>query len=142
MLEQLTTQNNFRAKIESIIASGNAHGYRLILHNALRTKEHQAALVKKGHSKTMNSKHLPGPDGKARAADVVDARYLWGAPRHVWVMIGRLALTQGCKWGGLWGLPFAMRRKFEAYLLDRSKPFDPKEWRGKIGWDPAHIETR
>lgn len=140
--EQLTEDGNFRAKVEAIVASGNAHGYPLIVHNALRTVDQQKALVAKGHSKTMRSKHLPGKDGKARAADVVDARFLWGAPRHVWVMIGRLALTQGCAWGGLWGLPYAMRKKFEAFLLDRSKPFDPKAWRGKVGWDPAHIEQK
>jgi hypothetical protein len=141
-LANITTRGNFRAKIESIVASGNAHGYRLVVHNSLRTIEQQKALVAKGHSKTMRSKHLPGPDGLARAADVVDARYLWGAPRHVWVMIGRLALTQGCEWGGLWGLPLPMRRKLAAFLLDRTTPFDPKAWRGKIGWDPAHIEMK
>ena len=142
MIEQLTTRGNFRNKIESIVSSGNAHGYRLTVHNALRTIDQQKALVAKGHSKTMRSNHLPGPDGLARAADVVDARFMWGAPRHVWVMIGRLALTQGCDWGGLWGLPLAMRRKLAAFLLDRSVPFDPKAWRGKIGWDPAHIEMK
>lgn len=141
LTNETTERGNFRAKVRAIVENGNAHGLRLYVHNALRTKEEQKALVQKGHSKTMNSKHLPGSDGLARAVDVVDARYLWGAPRHVWVMIGRLALTQGCNWGGLWGLPLAMRRKFEAYLLDRSKPFDAKEWRGKIGWDPAHIEA-
>jgi len=141
-IEELTEAGNFRAKVAAIVEGGNGHGYRLFVHNALRTKEEQEALVAKGYSKTMRSKHLAGADGLARAADVVDARYLWGAPKHVWVMVGRLALTYGCEWGGLWGLPYAMRRKFEAFLLDRSVPFDPKAWRGKIGWDPAHVEVR
>ena len=139
---QITETGNFRNKIRAVLDIANARGYRLIVHNALRTAEQQKELVAKGRSKTMNSKHLPGKDGLARAADVVDARYLWGAPRHVWVMIGRLALTQGCEWGGLWGLPRKMRLEFQRFLLDRSRPFDPKEWRGKIGWDPAHIETK
>ncbi len=141
-LAEITECGNFRAKVQAVVASGNASGYRLIVHNALRTREQQEQLVSKGHSKTMRSKHLPGPDGLARAADIVDARFLWGAPRHVWVMIGRLALTQGCKWGGLYGLPRAMRKKLEAFLLDRTRPFDPNEWRGKIGWDPAHIQMK
>ena len=141
-LAEITTRGNFREKIQAIVQSGNSHGYRLTVHNALRTREQQAALVAKGFSKTNNSRHLPGPDGLARAADVVDARFMWGAPRHVWVMVGRLALTQGCKWGGLYGLPRSMRKQLEAFLLDRSRPFDPKAWRGKIGWDPAHIEMK
>jgi hypothetical protein len=139
---ELTEKANFRAKVRAILANGEAHGYRLFVHNALRTSEQQKELVKKGHSKTLRSKHLAGSDGLARAADVVDKRYLWGPPRHVWVMIGRLALTQGCEWGGLWGLPRGVRKKFEAFLRDRSRPFDPKAWRGAIGWDPAHIETK
>jgi hypothetical protein len=139
---ELTNRNNFREKVKAIVANGNALGYPLFVHNALRTAEQQREKVAQGFSKTVRSKHLPGPDGLSRAADVVDKRYLWGAPRHVWVMIGRLALTQGCEWGGLWGLPPAMRRKLRDHLLDRSKPFDPRAWRGKIGWDPAHIETK
>ena len=139
---ELTQVGNFRGKVESVVEIGNGHGYRLIVHNALRTKEQQKALVAKGFSKTMRSKHLPGSDGLARAADVVDARYLWGPPKHVWVMIGRLAMVKGLGWGGLWGLPLKMRHEFEAFLLDRSKQFDPKDWRGKIGWDPAHIEQK
>ena len=68
MLNQITERGNFRAKIKSIVDSGNAHGYRFIVHNALRTTEQQKALVAMGHSKTMRSNHLPGPDGLARYA--------------------------------------------------------------------------
>ena len=141
-LGELTDRGNFRAKVEAIVRNGRGRGYRLTVHNALRSIEQQKVLVAKGYSKTMRSMHLPGPDGLARAADVVDARFMWGAPKHVWVMIGRLALTQGCDWGGLWGLPLGMRAKFRAFLLDRGRPFDPNEWRGKVGWDPAHVQAK
>ena len=141
-LLEITERGNFRNKVREIIDTANARGYSLTVHNALRTVAQQRELVAHGFSKTMRSMHLPGGDGLARAADVVDSRFLWGAPRYVWVMIGRLALTQGCDWGGLWGLPLVMRKQFERYLLDRSRPFDPKEWRGKIGWDPAHVQMK
>jgi hypothetical protein len=139
---QLTNAHNFRAKVDAILKNGHGCGYPLIIHNALRSPDEQNRLVDQGFSKSKNSRHLPGRDGLARAADVVDERFMWGAPRHVWVLIGRLALTQGCKWGGLYGLPWLMRRKLAAFLLDRTTPFDPKAWRGKIGWDPAHIEMK
>ena len=142
-LEELTEQGNFRAKVEAVIINANTgRGMQLKIADALRTPERQAEKVKKGFSKTMRSKHLAGSDGLARAADIVDARYGWDAPKDVWVLIGRLALTQGLGWGGLWGLPFVMRSKFEDFLLDRSVPFDPKKWAGKLGWDVAHLEKR
>ncbi len=141
-LDEVTDCGHFRAKVEAILRNGRELGYSLIVHNALRTIDQQRALVARGHSRTMRSKHLGGPDGKARAVDIVDAESGWDAPTRVWVMIGRLALTQGCDWGGLWGLPSKMRRKFEAFLMDRSVPFDPSAWDGKVGWDPAHVQAR
>ncbi len=141
-LDEVTDRGHFRAKVEAIIRNGRALGFSLIVQNALRTVEQQRTLVDRGYSRTMRSKHLGGSDGKARAVDIVDAESGWDAPTHVWVMIGRLALTQGCDWGGLWGLPQKMRHKFEVFLLDRSVPFDPTAWKGKIGWDPAHVQAR
>lgn len=145
-LLELTTEGNFRAKVEAILASGKAHGYPLIVHNALRTPEKQAENVKKGVSQTMRSKHLPGPDGLARAVDVIDSRYGWDCPRHVWVMIGRLCVTQGCNWGGYWNLPGDPRAALKAFLEDTLSPFDPHAWAfdgkaGPIGFDPAHLES-
>lgn len=143
MFDEITERGNFRQKVCMIVSHGRGHGYKLKVHNALRSVAEQKVKVADGVSKTKNSKHLAGRDGLARAADVIDERWGWKeTPLHVWVMIGRLALTQGCEWGGLWGLPFSMRQKFEEFLLDRSKPFDPKAWDGKIGWDPAHVEMR
>ncbi|MEX2242217.1 MAG: hypothetical protein WD716_00060 [Fimbriimonadaceae bacterium] len=141
-LDEITDRGNFRAKVEAVLRNGRGLGLELTVNNALRTAEQQRALVAKGYSKTMRSLHLPGPDGKARAVDIVDAEFGWEAPACVWVMIGRLALTQGCDWGGLWGLPPKMRKELERFLLDGSTRFDPLEWGGKIGWDPAHVQSK
>lgn len=148
-LLEITTQDNLRAKVERILVDGRSHGYSLIIHNALRTKEVQEQKVAAGNSKTKTSKHLAGKDGKSRAADIVDERYMWqNVPQHVWVMIGRLALSKGLNWGGLWGLPVSLRAKFVDFLTDTSKPFNAKGWvdaEGKpnpIGWDPAHVEAK
>ncbi len=141
-LDEVTDRGQFRAKIEAILRNGRSLGYTLIVNNALRSVEQQRALVARGHSRTVRSRHLGGSDGKASAVDIVDAEFGWDSPTHVWVMIGRLALTQGCDWGGLWGLPIKMRRKLEQFLIDRSVPFDPSAWKGTIGWDPAHVQTK
>ena len=58
------------------------------------------------------------------------------------VTTGASMLVSIAAYTWIWGLPFAMRRKFEHFLLDRTTPFDPKAWSGKIGWDPAHIEMK
>ena len=44
---------------------------------SIRTVEQQRENVAKGLSKTMDSKHLPGPDGKARACDVAPYPQRW-----------------------------------------------------------------
>jgi len=50
--------------------------YDMTLLDGLRTPERQAELVRTGASKTLQSKHLPGSDGLARAVDL--APYLPG----------------------------------------------------------------
>ena len=143
LTKELTERGNFRAKVEVILLNGKARGYPFVIHNALRSQALQDAKVAAGFSKTKRSKHLAGKDGKASAVDIICPPHLWGAhPDHVWVMLGRLALTQGCDWGGLWGLPWGVRRKLKAFLLDRTKPFDEFAWHGPLGWDRAHVQRK
>lgn len=139
-LSNLTDQGNFRAKVAAIIRDAKGHGYDVTIYSSLRSVEEQKEKVKKGYSKTMNSKHLPGWDGHARAADIASVKHGWNAPQDYWLMIGRLALTKGLRWGGLFGLPKKQKAALVAFLTDTSKPFNPMEWKGKIGWDPAHVE--
>lgn len=142
-LKNLSDEGNFRRKVEAILRDAKAHGYDLTIGSSLRTKAEQAEKVAKGYSKTMRSKHLPGWDGLARAADIVSSQLGWNAPQDYWIMVGRLALTKNLKWGGLYGLPRAQRKALVAFLTkphSASDVFNPFEWRGKIGWDPAHLE--
>lgn len=140
-LSRLTNEGNFRRKVEAVLRDAHGHGYNLTVYSSLRTLKEQEDLVRKGYSKTMHSKHLPGRDGLAHAADIADKMVAWQAPKAVWVMIGRLALTKGLGWGGLWGLSRKTRKNLEAFLLaDYPEGFDPSKWTGPIGWDPAHCE--
>ncbi|MES2903998.1 MAG: M15 family metallopeptidase [Pseudomonadota bacterium] len=75
----------------------------------LRTVERQRQLVAKGASKTMKSRHLPGPDGKSRAVDI--APMIDGAVSWDWPLYHRLAkvVKQAAadvgvpiEWGGDW----------------------------------------
>lgn len=80
-----------------------------IVLEVLRTVERQRELVKQGASKTMNSRHLPGKDGKSRAVDI--APMIGGQVSWDWPLYRRLApiIKQAAKdvgvpieWGGDW----------------------------------------
>lgn len=70
----------------------------------LRTKERQAYLVKKGASKTMNSKHLTGH--AVDIAPVVDGKISWDF-EHYYALASAMAkaateLGVKVRWGGAW----------------------------------------
>ncbi len=75
----------------------------------LRTVARQRELVARGASRTMNSRHLPGPDGLSRAVDI--APLDGGQVSWAWPQYHRLApiIKQAAKdvgvpieWGGDW----------------------------------------
>lgn len=139
LLKLVTESGNFRGKIAAIFNEMEGAGYFPRIVETFRTLAQQKEKVAKGYSKTLNSDHRAGPDGLARAADIADARYGWGATRAFWLTLGRCALLHDCEWGGLWGLSFLQRRKLKKFLTDRSKPWNPHLWNGPLGWDTAHV---
>lgn len=144
-LPNVTTRGNLRAKVAKILEIMRDRGMDARIYSSLRSVEAQRELVRKGYSKTMKSSHLPGPDGLCSAVDIADGHAKpgpWDAPREFWVLLGRLALTQGMGWGGLFGLPLATKIKLVRFLMDRKTPFRAENWQGKLGWDVAHIEER
>jgi peptidoglycan L-alanyl-D-glutamate endopeptidase CwlK len=75
----------------------------------LRTVARQRQLVAQGASKTMNSRHLPGADGKSRAVDI--APMIGGKVSWDWPLYHRLApiimaaatdVGVPIEWGGSW----------------------------------------
>lgn len=81
------------------------------VYDGLRTPEEQALNVKRGASKTMNSKHIRQGDGYGHAVDLVPI--IGGVPRWDWdgcyqicVAMDKAASTIGIAgqitWGGVW----------------------------------------
>ncbi|MDN3273402.1 M15 family metallopeptidase [Frankia sp. RB7] len=73
----------------------------------LRSVEEEKEHVAAGRSQTMNSKHLPGPDGKARAADCAPFPIDWNDLERfsrLNDLIQRAAKELGVvvTWGGTW----------------------------------------
>ena len=79
------------------------------VHDGIRTLKEQEEYVRRGVSKTMNSKHLAQPDGFGHAVDLVP--YINGQLRWEWKPIYILmeAVKQSAidhdvklRWGGVW----------------------------------------
>jgi peptidoglycan LD-endopeptidase CwlK len=74
-----------------------------------RTLARQKELVAKGASKTMKSRHLPGPDGKSRAVDIApldggQVSWAWPVYHKLAPIIKQAAKDVGVsiEWGGDW----------------------------------------
>ena len=91
-----------RSKVENILRGLVARGWHPRVAEGIRTIEQQREKVRKGYSKTMNSKHLKG-----LAADIIDRRWGWEGPtsntnHQFWKDLGELAKKEGLIWGGDW----------------------------------------
>ena len=123
-LSELTPE--LRRKVAAILLDLKGHGYEAKVASGLRTVAEQRVLVAQGRSKTLASKHLPGPDGLSRAADIVDAKLGWGASRAFWLLLGSSATAHGLRWGGTFGV--------DAPVVDIVAGD------AEMGFDPAHVE--
>mgnify|MGYP000914703233 CR=1 FL=1 len=81
----------------------------IMILEGVRTVERQRELVKQGASRTMNSRHIPGIDGLAKAFDCAPAPA--GKPSWAWPLYHILAqhmkaaadeMRQVIEWGGDW----------------------------------------
>lgn len=103
----------------------------------LRTLETQRLYVRRGASRTMNSRHLKQADGFGHAVDLVP--WLNGQPRWEWPLIWAIAqavdqasteLQVPLVWGAIWdkqmsqygGSPDAQRAEVEAYKVRHPGP--------------------
>lgn len=113
----------------------------------LRTEATQREYVRTGASQTMDSRHLPGPNGKARAADL--GAYVAGMVRWEWDLYPPIAdamrraaiqLNIPVRWGGAWvllndlGSLAAVKRAVAQYTAAR------KAQRKKAFLDGPHFE--
>jgi len=84
------------------------------VHAGLRTLAEQKAMVARGVSWTMNSRHLKQSDGYAHAVDLVPliaGRLAWDWPacRRIALTMAKAAEELGValRWGGVWDRPLA-----------------------------------
>ena len=104
--------------------------------DGVRTLAQQQVLVSKGASKTLNSRHLPQPDGYGHAVDLVP---FVDGPRWEWPLIYPIAaamrtaareLNVPLVWGGVWdrklfelpNTPDALKDAVAAYCLRHPGP--------------------
>jgi len=91
-----------REKVRRVLVKLEQKKWQPRVAEGRRTLAEQREKVRRGVSKTMNSKHLCGI-----AADVIDRRYAWGGPAantnfQFWRDLGAAAKSEGLVWGGDW----------------------------------------
>ena len=94
--------SDFKAPVERVLTTLESKGWKPRVAEGKRTAEEQAEKVRKGVSKTNDSKHLCG-----LAADIIDRRYGWEGlaadkDYQFWKDLGEAAKAEGLLWGGDW----------------------------------------
>lgn len=107
------------------------------VHDGLRTAAEQDELVRRGASKTMNSKHRIQADGYGHAVDLVPVingklRWEWPPIYSIATAVRIAAREQGVRlrWGGVWDVelaelgqtPIAIERDVQAYCARHPGP--------------------
>lgn len=92
----------FRQKVSRVLDKMRAKGWQPRVSEGRRTIKEQREKLRRGVTKTMNSKHLCGI-----AADITDRRYGWGGRAantnfKFWTDLGAAARGEGLGWGGDW----------------------------------------
>lgn len=104
------------------------------VHEGLRTEATQAEYLRRGVTKTKNSKHLKQPDGYSHAVDLVP--YVNGVLRWEWPLIYPIADAMRAaavecgvmlRWGGVWDkalneLPSGLEGAVHAYSARHPGP--------------------
>lgn len=105
--ERLTGVHDHLVKVLQIAA--DKAPWPLLVIEGVRTVERQKQLLAQGASKTMNSRHIPGADGLAKAIDVAPAPD--GVASWAWPLYYKLAplikeaadeIGVEIEWGGDW----------------------------------------
>lgn len=86
-----------------------ARDCQFIVIHGLRTEDEEKAMVAKGASETMHSRHLPNADGLACAVDVAcldEGHITWEPPAYSAMWAAVQSAAEGLKipveWGGDW----------------------------------------
>lgn len=128
-------------KVRAVLSDLEAHGYRPLIDGQVhRTPAQQAALVRKGHSKTYYSFHnVTGKNGRAEslAADITDARWAWQSGHVFWLKLSASAYSHNLGTGIDWGLSTTQRERLREAIRRRNF-----KYRGALGWDTAHVQVK
>ena len=98
----------------------------------VRTIEEQRVLVKKGASRTMNSRHIPAKNGFSHAVDVVamiDGKAKWDWSLYIRIAnamkAAAIAENVPVEWGGTWKLINNVKSNLSAANLSKTFPDGP-----------------
>ncbi|HMS54217.1 MAG TPA: hypothetical protein PKA27_02355 [Fimbriimonadaceae bacterium] len=145
-LSELTSHLRFRDRVRATLQTLKDYGLDPIIYEGKRSLAEQRKKVSQGRSKTLESFHVKrGPDAGSLAADIASEKDGWNVQRRFWFVLGASCRARGLGWGGLFNLS-AEEREALLTAIDvlRIAKFPEKHdaYSVKIGWDPAHVQTK
>lgn len=132
----------FGRRVAAVLETLERLGWQPIIATGWRSPAQQLKEYREGDSKLKWGLHCAtGKNGKPEslAADIVDARYLWGGPTAFWLDLYRVARAQGLVSGAEWGLNGAQRATLKTKAAEAAR--SNGEMRVRVGWDPAHVQA-
>lgn len=129
---------SIRIKIENIIVTMEARGFRPRIQDAHRSAVDQLKAFNEGHSHVKVSFHnIESHHGKAEAlaVDLLDDDFPLNPRKNYLLNLAQVAQENSMHTGIRWGLPGALVIRIDQAIA--SKSFDLPL---KLGWDPTHIE--
>ena len=128
----------FRDRLERVLSGLESRGYRPRIQDAWRSPERQKELLDEGFTKVRwgfhNATKANGaPD--SLAADVLDDDFPLNPRRAFLLALAQFADEVDLDTGIAWGLPPAIAQMLNEAIADGAS------WKGKLGWDPCHVEV-
>jgi hypothetical protein len=128
----------FRRRLQRVISSLEASGFRPRIQDGWRSPQEQEALFEKGTTKVKFGFHnITNKDGSpaSLAVDMLDDDFALNPRKEYLLRLAAAAQGEGLATGIDWGLPPAMREAIRSAI-------EGKQWNAnvKIGWDPTHVE--
>lgn len=159
LIDESNDTGNVRTKVNKIITQLSVYYPSIIHRDVFRSPKEQEQKFKDGNSSVKWGFHCFTRNGQpaSLAADIVSSDHnYWDDKKFIaentdeiyWLLLGSFAREFGLYWGGYFGLNPVEEKELNA-IFDTNKFELIEEYANqviskqkRIGWDPAHVQTK